>query len=108
MDAFTYTNHAVDRFKERFPHLQVKGQSPLVTFHRVFTGAKLDRSFLNDTKRLVYMMEKYGDYDQNYYVNGDIVFVTKQRTVITVMDRHDGYMKKLFGDKTQGRFRRSA
>lgn len=97
MNGFMYTNHAVDRFKERFPALMEKGVHVKVTLHRLMQSATRERASSNDSRRLVYMMEKYGDWNFDYFVSGDVVFVAREDRVVTVIDRHDGGMKKLLG-----------
>lgn len=103
-----YTNHAVDRFVERFPELLEAGVHPKVCIHRAFQGASLERGFMNDTRRIVWMLEKYGDFNYDYYVKGNIVFVTRDGTVITVMNRNDVGMQNMFGPTSQPRFRKKS
>ena len=106
MDGFGYTNHAVERFIERFPERLEAGVAPKVSLHRAMQGASLERGFMNDTRRIVWMLEKYGDFNFDYYLKEDMVFVTRDGSVITVMHRDDMGMQKMFGPKSQPRFRR--
>jgi hypothetical protein len=108
MNGFFYTNHAVERFSQRFPELLVEGVSPKVCLHRAFQGATLERGFMNDSRRIVWMLENYGDFNFDYYVKGDVVFVTRDERVITVINRNDTGMQKLFGPTHQPRFRKRA
>lgn len=101
-----YTAHAVMRFAERFPELIEKGVSPRVALHRAFQGATIDRGFMNNTARIVWMLEKYGDFNYDYYLKDKIVFLTKNDVVITVLNRHDSGMLKLFGPASQPRYRK--
>lgn len=105
---FSYSKHAVERFVERFPEKLEAGVNPLVSVHRAFQGASLERGFMNDTRRLVYMMEKYGDFNFDYYIKDKIVFVTRDNTVITVMNRDDMGMQQMFGPSKPSRFRKRA
>lgn len=101
-----YTRHAVERFTERFPERLEAGVSPKVCLHRAFQGASLERGFMNDSRRIVWMLEKFGDFNYDYYVKDDIVFVTREGSCITVMNRHDMGMQRMLGEKAQPRFRR--
>ena len=68
MDSFGYTNHAVERFVERFPDLLQAGVAPKVSLHRAMQGASHERGFMNDSRRIVWMLEKYGDFNFEYYL----------------------------------------
>lgn len=105
--SMSYTKHAVKRLAERFPETQVEGVHPLVCMNRAFQGATLERGFLNNSKLIVKMLEERGDFDYDYFVKGNIVFVTTKGTVVTVIDRGDNGMQNIFGDKTNNsRFRK--
>lgn len=106
MDGFDYSKHAVERFTERFPESVPVGVPAKVAMHRAFQGATLERGFMNDTRRLVHMLEKYGDFNFDYFLKENMVFVTRDGVVITVMNREDMGMQKMFGPTTQSRFRR--
>ena len=106
MDGMDYSRHAVERFSERFPDLVPAGISAKVAMHRAFQGASLERGFMNDTRRLVIMLEKYGDFNFDYYLKDKMVFVTRDGVVITVMHRDDLGMQRMFGASTQSRFRK--
>ena len=106
MAGMGYTNHAVARFVERFPERLEAGVAPKVCLHRTFQGASLERGFLNDTRRIVWMIEKYGDFNYDYYVKDKMVFVTSNDSVITVIHRDDMGMQRLLGSKDQPRFRK--
>jgi hypothetical protein len=106
MLAMGYTSHAVERFVERFPERLEAGVAPKVCLHRAFQGASLERGFMNDTRRIVWMLEKYGDFNYDYYIKDKMVFVTREGALITVMHRDDVGMQKLFGPKSQPRFRK--
>lgn len=101
-----YSKHAQERLAERFPEMMEPGVAPVVCIHRAFQGAKLERGFLNDTRRIVWMLEKYGDFNYNYYVKGDIVFVTRDEVVVTVINRNDMGMQKMLGPTSHNRFRK--
>lgn len=103
-----YSRHAVERFVERFPEAVEKGVPTKVCMHRAFQGASLERGFMNDTRRIVWMLEKYGDFNYDYYLKGKMVFLTKDDTVLTVINRDDVGMQKLFGQKAQPRFRKKS
>jgi hypothetical protein len=106
MESLHYTKHAVDRFIERFPELIQAGVSAKVCLHRAFQGASLERGFMNDARFIVMMLEKYNDFNYDYYVKGDIVFACREGSVLTVMNRGDFGMQKLLGPKSHSRFRK--
>jgi Ca2+-binding EF-hand superfamily protein len=81
-----YTKHAIERFKTRFPELRKKDQHDKVTFHQLFTAAKETKRFINNTEFLVYLIERYGDYNNKYFENGDMIFVVVNDLVVTVMN----------------------
>lgn len=103
---FDYTRHAQERLAQRFPEAMSQGVSPKVCIHRAFQGATLERGFLNDTRRIVWMLEKYGDFNYDYYLKGKMVFVTKNSVVITVIHRDDIGMQRMFGPSKPTRFRK--
>lgn len=105
---FTVTNHARDRFAERFPGSIKTGESVDICINRAISRATLERGFMNDTRRIVWMLEKYGDFNFDYYVNDEMVFVTKDGVIITIMNRNDIGMQQMFGSRAQGRFRKKA
>lgn len=84
-----YSKHAIERLKERFPYEFDGRQSDRDTFHRIFEQATLDGRFLNNTRFMVYLMEKYGDCDRQFYTYNNAVFVVKHnKVVVTVVDHH--------------------
>jgi Asp-tRNA(Asn)/Glu-tRNA(Gln) amidotransferase B subunit len=104
-----YTRHAVDQLKARFPSLITKDEAPKVTFHKVFSEAKETKRFLNNTNYLVYMLEKYGDCDCKYFENGDMVFIVRGETVVTVIDRNTPPFKgAVFRKEKSGGYRKTA
>lgn len=101
------SDHAAERFKERFPELIDFGDTKArITY--LMQGATLERGFLNDTRLIVWMLEKYGDFNFDYYMKSKIVFVTRGGVVITVIHRDDMGMQKRFGPSVQPRFRKKA
>lgn len=106
MVGMDYSRHAVERFSERFPESVPTGIPAKVALHRAFQGASLERGFMNDTRRLVHMLEKYGDYNFDYYLKDKMVFVTREGVVITVIHRDDFGMQRMFGPSSQSRFRK--
>lgn len=103
-EMFTITNHARSRFMERFKIDKKQNVDALI--HESIKSATLERGFMNDTQRMVWMLEKYGDFKFDYYVNAEMVFVTKNKTIITIINRNDSGMRNMFGSKSQGRFRK--
>lgn len=103
-----YSNHAVEQFQARFPELMVPGVHPKVCLHRAFQGASEEAGFMNDTRRIVWMLEKYNDFNFQYFVKDNMVFVTSPDTVITVITRSDMGMQRMLKEGTSHRYRKKA
>lgn len=103
-----YTKHAKERLAQRFPEVMLPGMPPDVSMHRAFSAATLERRMLNDSNFIVKMIEERGDFDYDFYVNGDIVFVVTHNVMVTVMDRRNKGMKKMVGPSRTNRFRKKA
>ena len=97
-----FTNHAVDRFKERFPQLIEDSPTKALACH--FYAAQTDNSFKNNSLFMMKLGEKYG-YDAvfDFRVTDDIVFVVRERRLITLFGRQDS----IFGSSRRSRFRRT-
>lgn len=89
MENLYYSKHAQERFAERFPSL-IENEDVLTSLKKCFEGATEERQSKNNTRYLVYLMEKYGDFDFDFYVNGRVLFICRQGCIITVMDRAAG------------------
>lgn len=106
---FEFTRHAQDRFKERFSGLIPEGVHVKVVMNRLITSAKRERHFLNNSNFIVQLLEEKGDFDCDFYVHGDVVFVVSNRTVVmTVMDRNYNSMNRIMGPTNHSRFRKKA
>lgn len=89
----SYTNHAILQFEKRFPEQLKDGVDNRTAFDRAFRCAKEERSIKNDTRMLVYLLDRYGDVDAEYRVNGNMLFIIRGTLVVTVVDRSkDFYM----------------
>ena len=92
-----FSKHAQERLVERFPQtLKISG-NPLIRIQQAFAGATPDRSFKNNTAYLAFLVDRYGDCDYQFFVKGQIVFMCKDETVVTVLDRDESRTAKLFG-----------
>ena len=83
-----YTRHAQEQFSKRFPQLQTD-KTVLISLHNCFQTAERSKRLKNNTAYLSYLYDRYGPYDYEFWVNGPCLFVAKDGTVITVMDRDD-------------------
>ena len=83
----SYTKHAIAQFAKRFPEQVKVAVDANDAFNRAFQVAKEDKSIKNDTRMMVYQLEKYGDVDAEYRVNGNILFIIRGTLVVTVIDR---------------------
>ena len=103
-----FTKHSQERFEERFPELLKKESSLIETMRDTLGKATHERGFMNDTRRLVWMLEKYGDFNYDYYLADKVVFVCRDDRIITVIHRDDFGMQKMFGSTKVSRFRKRA
>lgn len=92
MAKFTFSKHSVERFFERFPGIHAKGLTSFQMRHDYLVANTKDfiedKSWKNDTRRTVFLFEKYGDrqhrvftFKKAYFVGlttdeGDIFIVT--------------------------------
>lgn len=81
-----YTKHAMTRLQERFSHHLVPNQHILITINHLFNKAVETKRFFNNTKYMVYVMERYGDLNIKYFEYEDIVFVVRNDIIMTVFD----------------------
>lgn len=84
-----FTRHSLQRFTERFPHLIAKHADAKRTMLDVFGESSIDKRFKNNTAYMVYLLNRYGDNDFTFRVNGDVLFICKNATIITIVDRSD-------------------
>lgn len=103
-----WTKHAEERFEERFPEMWSANMTRYQNLDAAFKGATLERGFMNDSRRIVWMLDKYGDFNYDYYLKGNAVFITRNNSIITVINRKDSGMQKLFGSPVQPRFRKKS
>lgn len=102
-----YSKHAIAQFKVRFPDHVFPDQADIVSFHNAFARATENRSFINNTQYMVYMLEKYGDCDCTFYENGDMLFIVRTECVVTVVDRTNTIGKEsVFRKADPSRFRK--
>lgn len=99
--SYKFTRHAIERFEERFGHMIEKGASTTQALAGVFYNSEVDRSFLNNTKLMVSLGERYG-YDKPFEIRvaDDIVFICRQRSLITLYNRHNS----VYGNKRRSRY----
>ena len=107
MDAINFvTKHAQERYRERFPERIPQNRHIVGHILDEVKAAKVDRAFLNDSNRIVWLIEKYGDFNHNVLVNDAVVFIVRDDRVITVIDRNDRGMQRMVGPATTSRFRK--
>lgn len=101
-----WTKHAEERFEERFPELWSPNMTRYQNLDAAFKGATLERGFMNDSRRIVWMLEKFNDFNFDYYLKGKVVFITRNNSIITVINRDDSGMQKIFGSSVQPRYKK--
>lgn len=93
---FYFTDHALDRLYERHGRIfkdpkEVDKQKRLKSAYAVLDDAVEDRSFINNTARMVFLHEKYG-YDRQYkiFINRHVLFIgvieKNKKVIITTLD----------------------
>lgn len=82
-----YTRHAQKRFAERFPKL-VK-TTALEAIDTCFKAATPNKSTRNNTAYMVFLHERYGDFNVEFFENGPVLFICRGGLVMTVIDRND-------------------
>lgn len=82
---YRFTHHAIDRYSERFKE-RFKDRSELVKqLAMEFYSAKVNKSFMNNTRFLVHLGDTYGyDGDFEFRVGHGKVFVCRDKTLVTV------------------------
>jgi hypothetical protein len=76
-----FTNHAIERFRERFYLLckdKKKGEV-ISEMYDLVNNNKPDRSFLNNTKYMIKLYERYGyDLDFEFLRHENMIFVARK------------------------------
>ena len=96
-DKYYFTQHARERFRDRFKHLMI-GTDVIHSLSTAVRGATPDNSIHNDTKFMTEYYEKYG-YDKTpiFLVTADIVFVVKETALITMYERSSSRFRPVRG-----------
>lgn len=84
-DTYFFTTHAIDRYSERFKE-RFKSKSDLVKqLATEFYSAKVNKSYLNNTRFLVHLGDTYGyKGDFEFRVGNGKVFVCRDKSLVTV------------------------
>jgi len=99
-----FTNHSIERFKERF-YNECKGKSDSEVRRHMYDmiqKSSVDRSFLNNTRYMMVLHDKYG-YDLNFEFlrHSNVIFVARKdrdRRVILTCYAPDN---RVFGKKVK-------
>ena len=96
--SFTLTRHAMDRLRERFPHVMDDVnflQSPVERNRKMYDfllNSTVENRVVNDTMFMQYVQEKYG-YDKTlkFFANNDMLFIgvitESGNYIVTVVNR---------------------
>ena len=80
-DSIVITRHIQERIRERFPSIYEDlryGNMPR-NLKKLINSGEVSRSFLNDSKFMNYLYDRYGyGHTYDFVVKGDIVFVIKK------------------------------
>lgn len=83
------TQHAIDRYVERFCHKKTNRDTALDEIVKLFDSSKENKSFINNTSNMVYLCERYGSdmiSKISFKENRNILFLCVEDTVVTVMN----------------------
>jgi hypothetical protein len=79
-----FTNHVLDRFKERFQHHIRDAGNVGNSLASLFYKSELNRSFINNTAFMLHVGEKHGYENFDVYTNDDMVFICREKRILTV------------------------
>lgn len=107
-------NHAVRRFKQRFPKLWKDlnaEDGPELTLHlskknidilrKLFAESEKINSIINDTAHQVYCMERFGVPNPSFYIHGNLVMVVNDMALITILDKNLDARNRIKGFKAK-------
>lgn len=107
-------NHAVRRFKQRFPKLWKElgaEDGPELTVHLskknidilrgLYASSEKINSIINDTAHQVYCMERFGVPNPSFYIHGNLVMVVNDMALITILDKNLDARNRIKGFKTK-------
>jgi len=86
MDKINFSEHAKQRFADRFPRkVQEHDGNRVLAMCDSYYNSVVDNSIKNDTMFMTHVYENHGYDDFTISVNEDAVFVVKEHTVVTVL-----------------------
>jgi len=86
MDKINFSEHAKQRFADRFPRkVQEHDGNRVLAMCDSYYNSVVDNSIKNDTMFMTHVYENHGYDNFTISVNEDAVFVVKEHTVITVL-----------------------
>ena len=107
MEKVTFSRHAINRFKERFPEIvaEYEGNTPRA-LAKMYYNSSIDNSIKNNTKFMLFVHEKHGYDSITFSLKDNAIFVCKGETLVTVMDSHGDLYKHFVGDTSTFRKKR--
>lgn len=99
---YTFTRHAIVRFKQRFSDLIGKEKS--IAYYMsvdLYKNGKRDSSIKNNTRLMTELYETHGYDPMDFIVSGKVVYVIRCQNVVTVYSLSDSIF-----DRTNSRFRK--
>ncbi len=86
MNKVRFSNHAVQRFRERFQHIIAEYDgNKILALARSYYASTINNSIKNDTMFMTHLYENHGYDDIQISSNNDMVFVVKEDTLVTVL-----------------------
>jgi hypothetical protein len=86
VDKVRFSNHAKERFAERFPRkVQEHDGNKVLAMCDAYYNSEIDNSIKNDTMFMTHVYENHGYDDFTISVNQDMVFIVKDAVLTTVL-----------------------
>lgn len=96
MGAVHFTQHAKDKFKERFPcRVEAEEKNVILALCRTYYKSAVDNGIKNDTHFMTYIYEKHGYDDYLFSIFEDVIFVVKNECLVTVLPNNSHVGKRL-------------
>jgi len=102
-NTYSFTNHAIARFKKRFPELI--GTEKSIAYYMakdLYNNGSMDSSIKNNTRLMTSLYEEHGfDEPLDFIVSNLVVYVCRNMKIVTVYHFKDSMFQR-----TSSRFRK--
>lgn len=105
MSKYTFTKHAKDQFKDRFPD-KIIDDNVVMSIVYELNNAKVDNTIKNNTLFMTRMYEEHGYDAVDFLTTEDAVFVCRGSSLVTVYPNDDNKFMSRTGRFTGKFFKR--